>query len=231
MGSIEFLRQFRFGGYAIFDLTVSFLGMYLLSPLLSKIFKKINIEVPKINWVFLTLPIGIITHLLIGRITPMVKDLFDINGHRVLKVLILCMSFYGMRDIRMVSKKGLKRQLKSAQEYTNFVREFVTLLDQQLCYWEIMAKNKERHYEVAHQMPALISLVNTVGYLRGQDGMFLDIRPKTDNQKEFYGYEDAFEKRLENLIDIIMDSDQKQHYLERLDSYLVKSRTKQTPTV
>jgi len=61
---IEFLRQFRFGGYAFFDLIVAFLGVYLLSPLLSKIFLKIKIYIPKSNWIFLTLPIGILIHIL-----------------------------------------------------------------------------------------------------------------------------------------------------------------------
>jgi hypothetical protein len=80
-------------------------------------------------------------------------------------------------------------------------------------------------------MPALISLVNTVGYLRGRDGVFLNIRPQTEDQAEFYKYEDQFEKRLDKLIDVIMDSDEKDFYKERLESYLVKSRTKQKPTV
>lgn len=80
-------------------------------------------------------------------------------------------------------------------------------------------------------MPAIISLVNTVGYLRGQDGMFLDIRPRTENQGEFYKYEDQFETRLDKLIDILMDSDEKDFYIERLESYLIKSRTKQKSTV
>lgn len=47
---IEFLRQFRFGGYAIFDFVIAFLGIYLLSPLLSKIFLKFRIDIPKQNW-------------------------------------------------------------------------------------------------------------------------------------------------------------------------------------
>lgn len=124
-----------------------------------------------------------------------------------------------------------KQQLSSADEYTKFVREFVTLLDEQLSVWEDRAKNKKNLHELAHQMPAIISLVNTVGYLRGQDGMFLNIRPRTENQREFYGYEDLFEKRLNQLIDILMDSDEKNFYKERLEIYLIKSRTKQKPTV
>jgi len=124
-----------------------------------------------------------------------------------------------------------KRQLSTPEEYTNFVMGFVTLVDEQLSVWENRAKNKENLHDLARQMPAIISLVNTVGYLRGQDGMFLDIRPRTENQSEFYKYEDLFEKRLNKLIDILMDSEEKDYYKERLESYLIKSRTKQKPTV
>lgn len=123
-----------------------------------------------------------------------------------------------------------KQQLSTAEEYTKFVREFVTLLDEQLSVWEDRAKNKEGLHDLARQMPAIISLVNTVGYLRGQDGMFLDIRPHTENQKEFYGYEDLFEKRLDKLIDALLNSNEEVYYKERLESYMVKSRTKQKPT-
>jgi len=124
-----------------------------------------------------------------------------------------------------------KQQLSTGDEYTKFVRGFATLLDEQLSVCEDRAKNKENLHELARQMPAIISLVNTVGYLRGQDGMFLDMRPRTENQNEFYGYEDLFEKRLDQLINTLMDSDEKDFYKERLESYLIKSRTKQKPTV
>jgi hypothetical protein len=124
-----------------------------------------------------------------------------------------------------------KQQLSTADEYIKFVREFVTLLDEQFSVLEDRAKNKENLHELAHQMPAIISLVNTVGYLRGQDGMFLGMCPRTENQSELYGYEDLFENRLDQLIDILMDSDEKDFYKERLESYLIKSRTKQKPTV
>ena len=40
------------GEYAIFDFTVAFLGIFLVAPLLSKLFRKIGIEIPKYNWLF-----------------------------------------------------------------------------------------------------------------------------------------------------------------------------------
>lgn len=118
------------------------------------------------------------------------------------------------------------RKIESGEAYTEFVRAFATLLDQQLTLLEGYMNGKEGAYTLIQQMPALISLVNTIGYLRGQDGMFLNIRPSTENQKEFYEYEDLFEKRLSALIDFILNSDEKEYYRERLESYFVKVRTK-----
>ena len=104
MAVIEFLRQFRFGGYALFDLIVAFLGIYLLSPFLSKIFLKIKIDIPKINWIFLTLPIGILVHILIGNITPMTRNFINIQDHYILKVLILILIVLGLRGVRILKK-------------------------------------------------------------------------------------------------------------------------------
>lgn len=120
-----------------------------------------------------------------------------------------------------------QKQIKTAEEYINFVREFVTLLDRQLIFWEESVKNYGSSHELANQMPALISLVNTVGYLRGQDGVFLDIRPITENQKEFYDYEYLFESRLEKLIGTILNSKEKEFYQDRLKECFIKVRTKQ----
>lgn len=105
MNPIDFLRQFRIGGFAIFDFTVAFLGIYLLSPLLSKIFRKIRIDIPKINWLFLTLPIGIATHLLIGRITPLTKNFLDLHDHYFLKVVVIGLFAWGMKGIKILPKK------------------------------------------------------------------------------------------------------------------------------
>lgn len=102
---IEFLRQFRFGGYAIFDVAVSFLGIYLLSPLLSKVFLKLKVNIPKENWLFLTLPIGILAHLLFGKITPMTRNFIDPHGYYILKLLILALLIFGLRGIKIIKKK------------------------------------------------------------------------------------------------------------------------------
>lgn len=101
MAPIAFLRQFRVGGYAIFDTAVSFLGVYLLSPWLSKLFLQFKIVVPRKSWLFLTLPISILVHFLVGNITPMTKNFMDLNGHYILKAVIFVLLFFGLKDIKV----------------------------------------------------------------------------------------------------------------------------------
>lgn len=110
MITLEYLRSFRFAGYAIFDLVVSFLGIYLIAPLLSKLFLKLRIRISRKSWLLLTLPLSIIIHLLIGTKTQMTKDFFDMYGHYILKIVIVILSILGMRDIKIGKKaKGNSR--------------------------------------------------------------------------------------------------------------------------
>jgi hypothetical protein len=107
MITIDFLRQFRIAGFAIFDLATAFLGILILSPILSWLFRKLGVEIPKRSWIFWTLPIGIITHLIIGRKTPMTTEFFDPGGHYILKIVIIGLLILGMRGIRRRKKMNM----------------------------------------------------------------------------------------------------------------------------
>jgi hypothetical protein len=104
MINIEYLRQFRVEGFAIFDFATAFLGIYILSFPLSWLFRKIGLEIPKKSWLLLTLPIGIITHTLIGRKTPMTVEFFDPSGHYLLKAIILGLLILGLTSIKRIKK-------------------------------------------------------------------------------------------------------------------------------
>jgi hypothetical protein len=104
MHIIDFLRQFRVGGLAIFDFAVAFLGIFLIAPFLSKIFRKLGLEIPRCSWVFFTLPIGIIVHMLIGKITPMTKEFLDPSGHYFLKVIVVVLFILGLISIKRIRK-------------------------------------------------------------------------------------------------------------------------------
>jgi len=100
MDVISFLRQFRAGEYAVFDFAVSFLAVLLIAPLLSKILRKIGIEIPKYTWLFFVLPAAIITHLVIGRMTPMTINFIDMGGHYLLKIIVIGSLILGLRNIK-----------------------------------------------------------------------------------------------------------------------------------
>ncbi len=89
MTTIDYLRQFRIGEFAIFDFAASFLGMLLLSPLLSRLAKKFGWIVPRQNWVFLTIPVSILVHLLTGNMTPLTKEFLDPNGFYLVKLIVI----------------------------------------------------------------------------------------------------------------------------------------------
>ena len=105
MDSITYLRQFRLTGYAVFDFAAAFLGIFLLSPVLSKLARKTGLEIPRTNWLYLTLPIGIVTHLMIGKITPLTKNFIDIHGHYFLKAVMIGLTLLGLRNIKRVGRR------------------------------------------------------------------------------------------------------------------------------
>ncbi len=100
MNTIELLRQFRIGEYAIFDFVVSFAGIFLITPWMTKLFRKVGIEIPTRSWMLLTLPMSILIHLLVGNITPMTKNFFDANDHYLFKALILGLTIAGVKGIK-----------------------------------------------------------------------------------------------------------------------------------
>ena len=102
MDTITFLRQYHLGNYAIFDLVLAFLGMYILAPLLSKLSRKLGFVVPARSWLFLTLPISILAHFAVGNMTAMTRDFFDPQGHYILKTIIFLSLVMGMRNIKKI---------------------------------------------------------------------------------------------------------------------------------
>ena len=103
MFTLEFLRSYKIFGFAIFDLTVSLLGISFLSPLLSKLFLLIRLDIPRSSWLYFTLPIGILAHMLTRNCTPMTQAILDPSGHYFLKVFLLILIILGISGIRIRS--------------------------------------------------------------------------------------------------------------------------------
>lgn len=104
---IAYLRQFRIGGFTIFDTAASFLGVYILAPLLTRLFRLIGFEIPRKSWLYLVLPIGIIAHSFSSTKTPMTKEFFDPAGYYPLKLIILILLVLGLRDIKRIKRAAI----------------------------------------------------------------------------------------------------------------------------
>ena len=116
---------------------------------------------------------------------------------------------------------------ETAEEYMKMAEQLTALVDAELTRTEKDVQNGDMHL-VVQRMPGLISLVNTIGYLRGQDGLFLEVRPSDVSlyQKELYATEDAMESRLWSIIERICGvSEDRERYIHRLREYFLEWRT------
>ena len=105
MTAVESLRQYRIGQFAIFDFTAAFLGMLLLAPLLSRLCRKIGFDVPKRNWIILTLPLATLAHIVVGKMTPMTKQFLDLHGSYFLKTFMLGLCIFGAMGIKRIPRQ------------------------------------------------------------------------------------------------------------------------------
>ncbi len=97
MITIEYLRSFRIGEFAIFDFTLAYLGVYLLVPILNKIILPTKRQLSHFRWILLVLPLSIIFHLIFGNMTPLTKLALDPTAGYGLKAILLIMLYLGLK--------------------------------------------------------------------------------------------------------------------------------------
>ena len=97
---IQTLRSFRIGPFAVFDFAISYIAVYFLAPLLSRLFSYVGISVTRAQWLWLTLPISILVHLLSGAKTPFTMMVLDPHlnslGSIFAKLVIVGMLYMGI---------------------------------------------------------------------------------------------------------------------------------------
>ncbi len=98
MDTITLLRQFRIGPFALFDTVLSYVGVLLLSPLLSKLFAFLHISIPKTSWLWWTLPLSVVFHLLFNQRTPLIEILSQPLGFVVVGTILVLMLYMGVRN-------------------------------------------------------------------------------------------------------------------------------------
>lgn len=96
--TLEYLRSFRIGDFAIFDFAVAYLGVYLLVPILNKIIKATGRQLTRFQWLLLVLPLSIVFHLATNTLTPLTKLVIDPSAGYGLKVLLLIMLYLGLKN-------------------------------------------------------------------------------------------------------------------------------------
>jgi hypothetical protein len=102
---IEILRQFKIGPFAIFDTAISYLGFYLLSPLLTKLFSFVHLAIPRSSWLWLTLPIAILFHLAFNQNTPLMKIISDPTQipFYIAIAILLVITYLGLKNIKIIN--------------------------------------------------------------------------------------------------------------------------------
>ncbi len=91
----------------------------------------------------------------------------------------------------------------NGDDYLDMVGNLAYLVDESLRPLEIMIESGQVDEEMMlMRLPAFISLVNTIGYLRGRESIFTDIRPReTAHEQELIREtEKSLENRLSSII-------------------------------
>ena len=101
MISIEYLRQFRIGPFAIFDTAASYVAALILSPVLTWLVSKLHLKIPAISWLLFTLPLAVIFHILFQKSTPLMKILANPGQFQfyIALLILLAMTYMGFRKI------------------------------------------------------------------------------------------------------------------------------------
>lgn len=105
MDIIGVLRQLRIGPFTIFDTLLAYVGIYFIAPLLSKLFAKINISISRSSWLWLTLPISVIFHLIFNQNTPFIKMVLNPSGDYLAKIVLLFMLYMGLKGVRILRQE------------------------------------------------------------------------------------------------------------------------------
>lgn len=102
MDYLSTVRQYRVGSFALFDTVVAYVGIFLLAPLLTKLFLKEYIAIPRASWMWLMLPISVVFHLIFSQNTPFMKMLVNPQQLQfyMATIMFFAMTYMGIRGIK-----------------------------------------------------------------------------------------------------------------------------------
>lgn len=97
MITIEYLRSFRIFGFALFDFAASYLVVFLLAPLLTKLTGLFGWHPTRLQWLYLVLPLSVIFHLIFRQTTPLTELALNPRDGYILKIILLIMLYLGLK--------------------------------------------------------------------------------------------------------------------------------------
>jgi hypothetical protein len=141
----------------------------------------------------------------------------------------------------------IPHEIKDEEQYMQTFRSFFYLVSTEFSYYEKLSEeyNTTKERELVHKitlaLPKLISMTNVVGYFAGGDSAFINSKtpeinaepkPVTDlidlavlnNSGELRKQADIVERRLANLIDIVLEHGDKETYKFILEKYFIGAR-------
>lgn len=111
MDIIAQLREYKISGFTLFDTALAFLAVLLLSPLLTRLFKKVGLVIPTASWLLFVIPMSIIGHALAGADTPLLEAFLDPNGGYLIKIVVVGLFIAGCCLIRRTKPDGQGEKL------------------------------------------------------------------------------------------------------------------------
>jgi hypothetical protein len=83
--TLDYLRSFRLGQFAIFDFVLSFVAMYWIG---------VQVGHPR-RFLYATLPFSVLAHWTVGTDTPLTRMALD-AGHYGVKVVLLWLAYQAL---------------------------------------------------------------------------------------------------------------------------------------
>lgn len=101
MISIEYLRQFRVGQFTIFDTVAAYIGVLILSPVLTLLMSKLHLKISTVSWLWFTLPLSVAFHIAFHQSTPLTKILANPGNFQfyVVTFVLFGMTYMGFKKI------------------------------------------------------------------------------------------------------------------------------------
>ena len=105
MNTIEVLRQYKIGPFAIFDTVGSYLAVLILSPIITKVFSKLGVYIHWTSLLWLTMPLAVVFHILFKQSTPLMKLLMNPKQIQffIAWAILVFMAYMGLKGIHKIT--------------------------------------------------------------------------------------------------------------------------------